>query len=130
MRMPKIIGWFITFNFINIAWVFFRANSFHDAAKVLRGMFLGTFVYPAQLPFSQIVHDWGAIVGKWSKPFLHEPWIGYWLLAGFMIVLFLPNSMQMKERFRTNGWYLFLTVCLMLSVFFLYRKSEFIYFNF
>ncbi len=130
MKMPKILGWFITFNFINIAWVFFRANSFHDALKVLKGMFLGTFVYPAGLPFADMVKHWGAIVGKWSYPFLKEPMIGYWLLAGLVVVLFFPNSMQLKERFKTNSWYLMLTVLFFLSVFFLYRKSEFIYFNF
>ena len=38
LTMPKIVAWFITFNFINIAWVFFRAKEWGDALKVLEGM--------------------------------------------------------------------------------------------
>jgi len=130
LKMPILLAWFLTFNFINITWIFFRANTFHDALKVLKGMFFGVFVYPSGLPFSPTIHTWGAIVGKWSKPFLHDLWIGYWLVAGFAVVLIFPNSMQWKERFRTNNFYLALTILFFLSVFFLYRKSEFIYFNF
>ncbi|MBE3606439.1 MBOAT family protein [Campylobacter sp. RM13119] len=39
-KMNKILAWFITFNFVNIAWVFFRAKDFESAMKVLKGMFL------------------------------------------------------------------------------------------
>ncbi len=37
-RLNSILGWFITFNFINISWVFFRAEEWNDALKVLKGM--------------------------------------------------------------------------------------------
>jgi D-alanyl-lipoteichoic acid acyltransferase DltB (MBOAT superfamily) len=37
--LPRPLSWFITFNFVNITWVFFRANSWEDAMKVLSGMF-------------------------------------------------------------------------------------------
>jgi len=33
------VAWFVTFNFVNIAWVFFRAKSWDDALKVLHAMF-------------------------------------------------------------------------------------------
>ena len=39
-NMPKVLAWFITFNFINVAWVFFRAKEWEDALKVLSGMFV------------------------------------------------------------------------------------------
>jgi alginate O-acetyltransferase complex protein AlgI len=39
INMPKILAWFITFNFVNITWVFFRAREFKDATKILKGMF-------------------------------------------------------------------------------------------
>ncbi|MGB6019807.1 MAG: MBOAT family O-acyltransferase, partial [Sulfurimonadaceae bacterium] len=42
--MPNILAWFITFNFINIAWVFFRAREWDDAIKVLTGMVSGELV--------------------------------------------------------------------------------------
>jgi alginate O-acetyltransferase complex protein AlgI len=33
------LAWLITFNFVNIAWVFFRAKDWSDAIKVLGSMF-------------------------------------------------------------------------------------------
>ena len=36
--MPKVLAWFITFNFVNIAWVFFRATTWDDAIKILTSM--------------------------------------------------------------------------------------------
>lgn len=37
--MPTLLAWFVTFNFINITWVFFRANDMQSALRVLQGMF-------------------------------------------------------------------------------------------
>ena len=37
--LPALLAWFITFNFVNITWVFFRAESIESAIRVLRGMF-------------------------------------------------------------------------------------------
>lgn len=37
-RLPKVIAWSITFLFINITWIFFRAKSMTDAKRVLSGM--------------------------------------------------------------------------------------------
>jgi len=38
-KMHKVFAWIITFNFVNIAWVFFRAKDIETAEKVLNGMF-------------------------------------------------------------------------------------------
>jgi D-alanyl-lipoteichoic acid acyltransferase DltB (MBOAT superfamily) len=34
----KYLAWFVTFNFLNASWVFFRAKEWEDAIKVLKGM--------------------------------------------------------------------------------------------
>jgi alginate O-acetyltransferase complex protein AlgI len=36
--LPSPLAWFVTFIFVNIAWVFFRAKSLSDAHRVLSGM--------------------------------------------------------------------------------------------
>jgi len=130
MRMPKLLGWFMTFMFINIAWVFFRANSFEDAIKVLKGMFGGKIVLPAWLHDYFSINNEAVQFGNWSKLFSQETYLWLWLLAGMIVVLFLPNSMQWKARFKPSLFYLLLTVLFFLSIFMLYRKSEFLYFNF
>ena len=38
IRIPKLLAIFITFNIVNIAWVFFRAKSLHDAINVFKAM--------------------------------------------------------------------------------------------
>ena len=37
-RLPSVLAWLITFNFINLTWVVFRAKTPADALKVLHGM--------------------------------------------------------------------------------------------
>jgi len=124
-RMHSILAWFITFNFINIAWVFFRATNFESAMKVLNGMFMGALILPSS--FNEYL---GISAGKWSKLFAHEAYLSLWLVAGLMVILILPNSMQWKKKFKANFFYMGLTVLFFLSMFLLHRKSEFIYFNF
>lgn len=38
LKMWTWLAWFITFNFVNIAWIFFRAKEWDEAIKVLKGM--------------------------------------------------------------------------------------------
>lgn len=37
--MPRWLGWILTFNFLNITWVFFRAPDLHSALAMLSAMF-------------------------------------------------------------------------------------------
>lgn len=37
--LPKALCWFITFNAVNIAWVFFRADNLQQAIKIIKAMF-------------------------------------------------------------------------------------------
>ena len=37
--LPKPVAWFITFMFVNIAWIFFRAHSVEDATRIISTMF-------------------------------------------------------------------------------------------
>src|SRR5690554_5293991 len=36
--MPAVFAWVVTFNFVNFAWIFFRAKEMDDALKVIKGM--------------------------------------------------------------------------------------------
>ena len=130
-RMNTFLAWFITFNFINITWVFFRALDFDSAIKVLQGMFMGPLILPASLTnYFESVKDLGVTLGHWSKLFKDETYMGIWLLIALIIVILLPNSMQWKKKFKPNFFFMSLTTLFFLSIFMLYRKSEFIYFNF
>jgi len=130
-KMNMYLAWFLTFNFINIAWVFFRALNFESAMKVLKGMFFGEVVIPSSIShYFEGVSKLGLNLGTWSEMYVNENYLVFWFVAAFCIVLFLPNSMQLKNKFKTNLFFMSLTILYFLSIFMLYRKSEFIYFNF
>ena len=38
-RLYKVLCWLLTFNFVSIAWVFFRAENLQGALNLLKGMF-------------------------------------------------------------------------------------------
>ena len=61
IKLNKFIAWFITFNFINITWVFFRAKEFEDAINILQAMFIykeiDAILYTARYVLSHLAAD-------------------------------------------------------------------------
>ena len=133
LTMPKILAWFITFNFINIAWVFFRAKEWDDALKVLGGMFsLDNIVLPEIL--SNRLSFLNQFDVHFANPFI-DIHTGYylliWLLLGCVVALGFRNSMELLRTFKVNMYHvLFVVFALFMSFFHIQRYSEFIYFNF
>ena len=131
ITLPKILAWFITFNFINIAWVFFRAKEWEDAIKVLEGMFFGTLVLPIPLANKlSFLSQFGVEFGNWLSGVNADREIFIWMFTAFIITLLFQNAMELRQKFKPNFIYMFATVIYLFSIFMLYRKSEFIYFNF
>lgn len=59
ITMPKALAWLITFNFVNLAWIFFRATDLDTATRIIRGMtgMNGMFTTDSSLiPTSSISH--------------------------------------------------------------------------
>lgn len=73
--MPKWFAWFITFNFINVTWIFFRAESWFDALKVLQGMFGFSLNVSQNLIFETDYY-----------------WVLLAIVLGFMLTLAYKNS--------------------------------------
>jgi D-alanyl-lipoteichoic acid acyltransferase DltB (MBOAT superfamily) len=129
-KMNKILAWFITFNFINIAWVFFRAKEFEDALKVLRGMFgfegvkLPDFL-ESKLAF---LSQHGI---EFSSSCCSDKFTYLVLFVFLFITLFCKNSVQWTNRFEPNFKTALASGLLFaISTLFLTRVSEFLYFNF
>ena len=107
-------AWFLTFNFVNIAWVFFRAKEWDDAIKVLTAMF----------NFSDINITIDTIE------------IAYIII--FLVVIFFKNSNEIiKMKFSKNTILFITTFLFVLSLLQLTnimvqadKVSEFLYFNF
>jgi hypothetical protein len=46
-KMPRFLAWFLTFNFINATWVFFRATDWQQGISVLSAMLgMSGFIWP------------------------------------------------------------------------------------
>ncbi len=127
------LAWLITFNFVNIAWVFFRAKEWDDAMKVLGSMFsLDNIV----LPF---LSDLGIEFAGFVANIQGDYFTLVWLVAGFIISLLFKNSMQLirfndkNKKFSTTTIKSIYFACLFsFSIISIYLSShtEFIYFNF
>lgn len=112
-KLNKLLAWFITFNFINITWVFFRATTWEDAINVLEAMFaLNNFTVGTFESLETILSLTAIVIAT-------------------TLVLFFKNSIQLKENFKPNIRTLLFSVAIFTyAVLQLNRVSEFLYFNF
>jgi len=128
--MPKALAWFITFNFVNIAWVFFRAKSWENALNVLKGMFgLNGLTLPEtiiqKLKFLETIGI-GASVPLMSFT-LAIPAI---FMAVILAILFM-NSNEMQAKFEPTRRFMIMTgLVFIISVLHMSKYSEFVYFRF
>ncbi|MDO9208455.1 MAG: MBOAT family O-acyltransferase [Sulfuricurvum sp.] len=119
LKMNALLAWFITFNFINITWIFFRAKEWDDAVKVLYGM----FGLNGMEDFSQLLE-----FGGLSTMSLLTMAIVF--LIGFSS-FFTKNSNQMVNSLRlTNKSMAFGVFLMCVGVLHLNKISTFLYFNF
>lgn len=129
-RLPKLLAWFITFQFVNAAWVFFRATSVSEAITVLKSMaglnglslpseLQGTFLKKINLPY----YDFTLADNFFDMTGL--------LLGAFLIAVLAKNSMFYREHLKPKlGYAIFISALIIYSVFQLQHVSEFLYFNF
>jgi len=132
-RMNSILAWFITFNFINIGWVFFRAKDFDDAIKVLKGMFGMTGVnLPNILSIKlSFLSQYGIEFGNFISRTGGNSYTFVWLFVGMVLILAFKNSMELLDIFkRTYVTLLFSSILFIISILSMNKVSEFLYFNF
>ncbi len=108
LKMPELPAKLVTFFFVASAWVLFRAENLAQARKIYKGMFSPD--------------SWGHFT--FSRNFL-------WLLAGALIIIFVPPVTSKIDSFRPTKVNAFVAIgLLVVSMFFFVKTSPFIYFNF
>ncbi len=123
-KVYKFLCWFITFNFINITWIFFRSENVSGAINLLKAMFGITWV---ELPLK--AHRMPALlehIGGRNDTIIY-------IILGFVVCVGMRNGVERLEGFRTNVFNAILAaVFLCYSLFVLGSNpyTEFIYFNF
>ena len=137
IRLPKLFSWLLVFNFVNIAWVFFRATSLADAKNVLKAMFgLNGLVLPERLANLSFLKNWSSIsFGTWNEILLEKPYysnrILFYLFAFGLLAVLFKNSQEMlvKSRLKRAN-VVWVCIVFLFAFMFLGDNSEFLYFNF
>jgi alginate O-acetyltransferase complex protein AlgI len=128
LSMPKFIAWLVTFQFVNLAWVFFRAESWKDAINILSSMYgINGIGLTANLFISPST-------GYALYHYLHLTNIQFIMVSIIFflgICLFTRNTVQLMENFKPELKTAILTALIALySILSLYKVSEFLYFQF
>lgn len=131
-RIPYAITWFITFVFVNLAWVYFRAETITDANNIIMHIFNGGFTLNFEItetllniiPISIVTNvlDFNGI--------LNIVMIGI-MIAVTAICLFSRNVQEKTKLFQPKISNLLSSgVLLVWSILSLSGVSTFLYFNF
>lgn len=134
------LAWLITFNFVNIAWVFFRAKEWDDALKVLSGMvnvesivFTEPFIYIYNNTFKQLSFMMPDLIATKGQNIMFGFNTFIWIIAIFFVVLKYKNSYKITSYQNfTKKHSIYFSLLFMFSILYmsLSTYSEFIYFNF
>jgi D-alanyl-lipoteichoic acid acyltransferase DltB (MBOAT superfamily) len=116
-QMPAAPAWFVTFSFVNVTWIFFRAKDLHSAKRVLASM----------------INVWdGSLLKMFDIQQRHATLL---IGLGFAIVLFAKTTVEFCTEARNlertsvvSG--AALAISLIAMSFVTAGVSEFLYFNF
>ena len=132
IKLNKLIAWFLTFNFINFSWIFFRANEWNDALKIVKAMFgFSDVVLPNFLENYSFLQLNKILFGNVYVNFNNDEEILLWILSAFCLVMLFKNSNQLISNLKPNNLVVASTVFLFLiSLMNLGKNVDFIYYNF
>lgn len=135
-RMPSVITWIMTFAFINVTWVFFRADSISDACALLGriaqcdfGPIASELLTAFSLPELTFVLNLlpGISILQVFPPFL----LTLFIAASLIIALCFDNAYDGMMNFRAEPLMMIITAVLAVwCVLSFAGVSTFLYFNF
>ena len=134
-RMPNWLGWLITFNFVNIAFIFFRAKTLDDAVKVLKGMagLNGVMLHYSlgRHPLFGKLSGLGVTFGDWLAGINGTDRSYGMVIAALLITTLAINSNQIVARIKPD-WkgLVILMIVSFWAIMEMSHVSEFLYFQF
>lgn len=119
--LPSWIAIPVTFFFVNLFWIFFRADNIEKAGAMICTMF-----YPSQIAW--VTNNYRSAVA--DQVFNFDRIVPVLLVSG-VIVFFLPNSYEFSKKIKKEWFFVLVTVfSFLLGILFVNRLSPFLYFNF
>lgn len=119
-KLYKVIMWIITFEFINITWVFFRATSINDALSVVKSMFLlhGQIVLSPNM--QRLFKDNSLFsFGKWGEHFTigQSTMLNVVLLMMVFVLVFRASQINIYQKFiLKDRYFIFIGLILLWSI--------------
>lgn len=132
-KLHPALNWIITFTFVNVAWVFFRAETFTQALTILKKAVAWDFsgFDTAFIELMESVELVG-LLDIFNLRSIYPPIIlvGFFVVALF-IILGSKNAFEKMQKFKPTLFRMITTLFLLIwSVFSLAGISTFLYFNF
>jgi len=136
-KMPKLLGWFITFNLVNVFFVFFRATTIKEAMHVLNAMFS---LYSIK-EFLAVISNFNSINqffgAEFMRNFAKDPGGGRFFIL-FMVIVALFSTLLLKKNSFVKAQTMTYNIGTAIETAFyfvlctamLYRVTIFLYFNF
>lgn len=125
IKMPGFIAVILTFIVVNFAWVFFRAEDFDTALKMVSNMMGSNGFTPPK-----IFHGHLRLENIDTLAFFDPTNTLYTIILGF-ILLFVKNSTELAKEFKpTLPNAIFVSFLLLIGISSLGQPSEFMYFDF
>ncbi|MBH8790523.1 MBOAT family O-acyltransferase [Pseudomonas aeruginosa] len=138
MSMPAPLAWIVTFLFVNVAWVFFRATSMQDAMTILGGMVDIGSISTATLsdvPTSDLA--WAGVISDRLLQFLPVGVVAnslcYGMIAAALVIISQKNSFEISTSGRLNSYkvlYMSILFCIAMYSTLQSTSTVFLYFNF
>jgi hypothetical protein len=104
-KLNKMVAWFLTLNFVNIAWIFFRSKDLNDAVSILLVMFGAN---------TKSVFSFFDVITKIDVPF------ALIITLGAVIGCFCLQNLNLANKiFRPNAHYRILFIVVLLVDFYI-----------
>lgn len=136
-KIPKIINWIITFTFVNLTWVIFRAESLFQVKEFYSRLFSGIrgpvtdgLLQSIDLPEITALNHFVILENNITDQFVLYFVIGL-IVFSLIASIFFKNTNEKLKTFKPTLLYCIITAFLLVySVISLSGISTFLYFNF
>ena len=135
-KLVKIgLGRILTFSYVSMAWVYFRAATLKEATSLLKNLWEKPWKMPSQtfLDFFNLGEFWYPmkVLSITNLPYARSYLMFAFLIFSLAIVFFGKNMESLKEKFTPKAWNAcFSALLLIWCVISLSGVSTFLYFNF
>ena len=137
-KLPKFIRWFVTFAFVNLAWVYFRAPDLETANQMIKQLFTGGIIPMNATLVASTLPEEGNII-QWIVYKIVPTGVYYCdsiIIIGVMLFAVIASTClkttpERVKKFSPSGAKLATIVILLVwSILSLSEVSQFIYVNF